>query len=158
MKFRLLFTKIDTQMSIVTLGSVCLLIAQFIGIEKPNIILFSIFSVSGSCLILSGAILIYRETAIKSEILPIEEKREKGEKLDFNDITRIGRLGYLNIIAHSLFDIGILILLLGTIFFLLSTLSTIWPFIKDDKIRMIILIIFTIGIFIRNFFTRRYFE
>jgi hypothetical protein len=152
MKFRMFVTKIDTEISIITLGSVCLLIAEFVK-ANSSISEVSLFTLSGFCLILSGVVLIYRETVVKGDILPTIEKKERGEELIHTDYFNIGQLGITNIFANTLFDIGIFFLIIGTISLLLSEFIS-SPLIKENFPYLIALIII---FFISNFFTRRFF-
>lgn len=152
MTFRVFATKIDTEISIITLGSVCLLIATFIRASgTPQDV--SLFVLSGFCLILSGAILIYRETVVRREILPTIEKKERGEELGHIDIITIGKLGGTNIIANTLFDIGIFFLMVGASKYLIFELTSSY-LIKEIFPYLIGLIIIA---FISNFFNRRFF-
>lgn len=150
MRFRTFVTKIDTEISIVTLGSICLLIASFIQTYDTSFDV-SPFTVSGFCLIISGAILIYRETVGKRDILPTIEKKDKGENMGHADYINIGQLGVLNIIANTLFDIGIFFLVLGALNLLLSEL------IRSSFIKNPFFIALIIILSIQNFFNRRFF-
>jgi hypothetical protein len=156
MRFRSFKTDIDTEISIVTLGSVCLLIATFI---KASYASYgnSLFILSGFCLVLSGAILIYRKTVIAGDLLPVAEKEERGEKLGFADYHEIGRFGIANIVANTLFDIGIMFLILGATVVLCVELINSFC-IKEFSPYLVVLIIFLIiYVLVWNFLNRRSF-
>ena len=148
MKFRLVKVKIDTEISIVTLGSICLLIATFI---KPSNVT-SFFTLSGFCLVLSGAMLIQNKSVNEVNLLPTVEKKEQGEKLGFDDYSKRGRFVRVNIVANTLFDIGISILILGTIFVLYDELIN-SVFIEMIPLYVIVPLIFLMLVW--NYFNRR---
>ncbi len=150
MKFRLVKVKIDTEISIVTLGSICLLIATFIKASDVT----SLFTLSGFCLVLSGAMLIQNKSVNEVNLLPAVEKKEQGEKLGFDDYSKRGKFVRVNVVANTLFDIGISILILGTILVLYDELIN-SVFIKMIPLYVVVPLIFLMLVW--NYFNRRYF-
>jgi len=132
---------IGAGVSIITLGTIGLLVANFIKSYKNNEDI-SIFNISTFCLILSGIFIIYNDSIIKR---PAYLKR-------FSSFGKLEKA--FNIIGNTLFDFGIILLLFGVGILFISQLETA-SFIKNN---FIILILLLIIFFIINYRYRRDFE
>ena len=132
---------IGAGVSIITLGTIGLLVANFIKSYKINEDI-SIFNISTFCLILSGIFIIYNDSIIKR---PAYLKR-------FSSFGKLEKA--FNIVGNTLFDFGIILLLFGVGILFISQLETA-SFIKNN---FIILILLLIIFFIINYRYRRDFE
>lgn len=131
--------------SIITIGSLGILIASFVksyGINADT----SLFSLSAFCLILSGILVIYRESVVKRYRI---FRRQKS----LFDIESRRFPGLLNLISNTLFDFGIIILLFGVGKLLLNEFES-STFINNN---LSIIIFIIIVIFLINLFSRRHF-
>lgn len=92
---------ISAGMSIITLGTIGLLVSNFIKSYNPSADI-SIFNISTFCLIFSGILMVYNESIVKR---PSRSKH----------FSHLGKTTQrvLGIISNALFDFGILLLLFG---------------------------------------------
>jgi len=99
-------------MSIITLGTIALLVSNFTKNYNPNADV-SVFNLSTFCLILSGILMVYNESIVKR---PSSSRRLSNFGNKFRKL--------FNIISNTLFDFGIILLLFGVGMLFISQLET----------------------------------
>lgn len=110
----------------------------------------SLLFFSALCLNLSGSIVIYFESALKID------KISKGEKLRSVELPKLGELRFANIIANTLFDIGLLGLI-GSAFLLLLEIIIVSDFSKMKKEQIFLMVVILLITLINSIRKRRFF-
>ena len=127
--------EIGAGMSIITLGTIGLLVANFLKNYNSTADV-SIFNLSTFCLILSGILMVYNESVIKrpSSSRHLSYFGDKFRKI-------------FSIIGNTLFDFGIILLLFGVGMLLISQFETAY-FITNNLFPIIVVLI---GFLILNY-------
>ena len=125
--------EISPGMSIITLGTIGLLVANFLKSYNSTADV-SIFNLSTFCLISSGILMVYNESIIKRPTKHLSHLGDRFRK-------------FFSMISNTLFDFGIGLLLFGVGILLISQFETAY-FIKSN---ILFIILVLIGFLIINY-------
>jgi hypothetical protein len=124
---------ISAGMSIITLGTIGLLVSNFIKSYNTSADV-SIFNVSTFCLVFAGILMVYNESIIKRP----------------SSLKRISYIGnkvqrFLSVISNTLFDFGVVLLLFGVGVMFISQIET-TRFVGRNLFFIIALLLFFLAV------------
>jgi len=121
---------INPGISIITLGTIGLLVANFLKSFTQSTMDPSIFNLSTFCLILSGIIVVYSESVLQ-------------RPTHFRHFSFFGKriMKVLNVVSNTLFDLGVLLLLIGVSEIFVTQIESA-QFVENHFLTLTVFIIF----------------